>query len=130
MATDFAVSDVLPATPEAVYDAWLSSTGHSAMTGADAEIDPRPGGAFQAWDGYISGTTIELEPGRRIVQDWRTSEFDAADPDSRIEVRLERADQGTRITVSHTNIPDGQPDYEQGWRDNYFDPMREFFAEA
>ena len=130
MAVDFLVSDVLPAAPEAIYGAWLSSRDHGAMTGADAEIDPRPGGAFTAWDGYISGTTIELEPGRRIVQAWRTSEFDPADPDSRIEVLLEAADGGTRITLNHSNIPDGQPDYEQGWRDNYFDPMREYFGTA
>jgi activator of HSP90 ATPase len=95
-----------------------------------AEIDPRPGGAFQAWDGYITGTTLELEPGRRIVQSWRTSDFAPDDPDSRIEVLLEPAAEGTLFTLHHTNIPDGQSGYEEGWRDNYFDPMRAFFTPA
>jgi uncharacterized protein YndB with AHSA1/START domain len=81
MAYEFTVSDVLPATPAAVYHAWMSSDGHAAMTGAEADIDPRVGGEFSAWDGYISGRTLALEPGRRIVQAWRTSEFDAADHD-------------------------------------------------
>jgi hypothetical protein len=35
---------------------------------------------------------------------------------------------GTEITLHHTAIPDGQSGYEQGWRDNYFDPMREYFS--
>jgi activator of HSP90 ATPase len=128
MAYEFTVSDVLAAKPMAVYDAWMSADGHAAMTGAGAEVDPRVGGEFSAWDGYISGRTLVLEPGRRIVQSWRSSEFDDGDDDSQIEVLLEEVPEGTRIALRHSNIPDGQSGYEQGWRDNYFDPMREYFA--
>ncbi|MGD0121292.1 MAG: hypothetical protein ABSC46_01880 [Candidatus Limnocylindrales bacterium] len=66
MACEFTVSDVIPATPMAVYDAWMSNDGHGGMAGAAAEIDLREGGEFSAWDGYISGRTLALEPGRRI----------------------------------------------------------------
>ncbi|MBF6605691.1 MAG: hypothetical protein IVW53_08950 [Chloroflexi bacterium] len=38
------------------------------------------------------------------------------------------AGPGTLITLHQTNIPEGQSGYEQGWRDNYFDPMRAFFT--
>jgi activator of HSP90 ATPase len=119
---------VLPATPEAIYAAWLTSDGHSAMTGSQARVDARVGGEFEAWDGYISGRTLALEPGRRIVQSWRTAEFSAADEDSRIEVLLEPLAGGTRITLRHTNVPNDQRGYEQGgWQENYFDPMRAYF---
>ena len=128
MAYQFTVSDVIPATPMAVYDAWMSNDGHTGMTGAGAQIDAREGGEFSAWDGYISGRTVVLEPGRRIVQSWRTSEFEPTDPDSQIEVLLREVPGGTEITLRHTAIPDGQSGYEQGWRDNYFDPMREYFS--
>ena len=128
MAYGFIVSDIIPARPEAVFDAWMSSAQHAAMTGEDAEIDPRVGGAFRAGDGYITGTTLELEQGRRIVQFWRTTDFAASDPDSRIEVFLEPDGQQTLLTLRHTDIPDGQSGYEQGWRDYYFAPMRAFFA--
>jgi uncharacterized protein YndB with AHSA1/START domain len=125
---EFTVSDVLPATPEEVYDAWISDDGHAAMTGGLAEIDPRVGGQFSAWDGYITGRTLVLEPGRRIVQAWRTSDFRVADPNSQIEVVLTAVPGGTEIKLHHTAIPDGQAGYEQGWRDNYFDPMRDYFS--
>jgi uncharacterized protein YndB with AHSA1/START domain len=128
MAYEFTVSDVVPASPQAVYEAWMSSDAHGKMTGDAAEIDLRVGGEFTAWGGYISGRTLALEPGRRIVQSWRTSDFRAADHDSQLEVILDPVPEGTKITLHHTNVPDGQSGYEQGWRDNYFDPMREYFS--
>src|SRR5208337_1777476 len=71
MKTDsIRVSAVLPAEPKAVYDAWMSSKGHAAMTGSPAKITARVGGAFSAWDGYISGKNLELEQGARILQSW------------------------------------------------------------
>jgi len=86
MTYDFELTALLPATPEAVYDAWLSSEGHSKMTGGSAQIDPVVGGDFVAWDGYITGTTLELDRPRRIVQTWRTTNFTDEDEDSTIEV--------------------------------------------
>jgi activator of HSP90 ATPase len=72
---------------------------------------------------------VALEPGRRIVQAWRTSEFAASHPDSEIEVSLEPADGGTRLTLLHRNVPDGQLGYEHGgWQESYFDPMKEYFS--
>ncbi len=129
MAYDFEVSDVIPATPDAIYAAWMSSEGHAAMTGADATVDPGVGTDFTAWDGYITGRTLTLEPGHRIVQSWRTDEFSDTDADSQIEVLLEPVTVGTRITIHHTQVPDGQLGYEQGgWQESYFDPMKAHFS--
>src|SRR5260221_6448827 len=129
MAIEFELTAFVPAAPQDVYDAWLSSEGHSAMTGGGAVIDPTVGGAFTAWDGYIDGTTLELEPPRRIVQTWRTTSFTEEDEDSRIEVVLEPEGEGTRLTLRHTNVPDGHTGYEDGgWKRSYFDPMAAHFG--
>ena len=126
---DFEVSDTIPAEPRVIYDAWMSSAGHTAMTGGEAKVDPAIGGAFEAWDGYITGRTIELDPGRRILQSWRTSEFIPEDADSSIEVLLTPVDGGTLITLHHRSVPTGQRGYEEGgWQDNYFDPMKAYFG--
>jgi activator of HSP90 ATPase len=63
------------------------------------------------------------------VQAWRTSEFPANAPDSRLEVILDPAPGGTMLTLNHSNIPDGQGErYQHGWVENYFEPMREYFT--
>ena len=129
MPDSIEVSDTVPASARQVYEAWLDSAEHSSFTGAAALIDPRVGGEHTAWDGYIRGTTIILEPYTRIVQTWRTTDFPADSPDSRLEVRLAEVEGGTRLTLVHTAIPDGQgPEYEQGWRDWYFAPLRRYFG--
>ena len=125
----FTVSTDLPARPEQIYEAWLSSEGHSQMTGSPAEIEGRSGGKFKTWDGYIWGKTLELEAPGRIVQAWRTSEFPEHSPDSRVEILLEEVPSGAKVTLVHTGIPDGQgEDYKQGWEEFYFTPMRTYFS--
>ncbi len=126
----FTVSAWMPASPAQIYQAWLSSEGHTAMTGSPAWVEPGIGGKFSAWDGYISGTTLELDPERRILQSWRTTEFPENSPDSRLEVLLATEGRGTRITLNHSEIPEGQAeDYLQGWQDYYFAPMAEYFGD-
>ncbi len=123
------VSAVIPAEPAAVYKAWMSSKGHTAMTGSAATVTPRAGCRFSAWDGYISGKTLSLKPPSRITQSWRTTEFDEDDEDSKLEVVLEKAKTGTKVTLKHTHIPAGQgPGYRKGWIDFYFTPMKEYFS--
>lgn len=130
MPESIKLSAVIPARPERIYEAWLDGREHSAFTGGGtASVDPRVGGAFTAWDGYIQGTTQALEPGRRIVQRWRTTDFPPEAPDSLLEVLLEETPRGTRVTLVHTNIPDGQgQEYKQGWKDYYLAPMKQYFA--
>ncbi len=128
MTIEFEISTIIPATPEAIYRAWLSSEGHSAMTGASAEITDELGAEFEAWDGYITGRNLELEPGRRIVQAWRTSEFGEDEPDSRLEVTLEPVGDKTKLTLRHTGLSPGGEQYEQGWVESYFEPMIDYFT--
>ena len=128
MTYDFKLECDLAAPPNAVYEAWLDSGAHSAMTGGEAKIDKRVGGAYTAWDGYISGKTLELRPGERIVQSWRTTRFRAADADSTIAVQFAPIKAGTRLTLNHKGVPDGHTSYEKGgWRDFYFEPMKAYF---
>ena len=122
------LSVILPVSPEVVFRAWLDSEGHSAMTGSAAVVNPEIRGEFSAWDGYISGRTIEVESPHRIVQEWRTTDFPEGSGDSVVELRFEGVERGTRLVLIHTQIPEGQAEnYEEGWKEFYFTPMERFF---
>lgn len=128
MKNGFTISDIIPAKASEIYEAWLNSEGHTAMTGSTAQVDGKVGGKFTAWDGYISGTTLDLTTYQRIVQAWRTSEFPDNAPDSRVEILLEEVESGTKLTIIHSDMPEDQVEsYRQGWDDFYYKPMKEYF---
>lgn len=122
-------STTLPATPAQVYAAWLSSEGHSAMTGGRATIDAVTGAGFTCWGGYIRGHNLELIPGERIVQGWRTMDFPSDAADSHLIITLTAVPEGTQLDLVHRNIPAGQGErYFAGWHERYFAPMARYFA--
>ncbi len=123
------VTSTFNATPHEVYEAWLSTDGHSAMTGSPAEVSSEVGGEFTAWDNYIWGTNLELVPDTKIIQSWRTTEFPDNAPDSELTIELEPEDDGTKVTITHSNVPpDQEASYEAGWQEHYFEPMQDYFG--
>ena len=126
----FTVSTELYASPKSVYDAWLNGAQHGEMTQSPASSSTEVAGIFTAHDGYINGINLELEDARRILQTWRTSQFEDTDPDSSVEITLDEVPDGTLVTLKQWNIPDGQAEgYECGWQDFYFTPMQDYFSE-
>ncbi|MGP0092159.1 MAG: SRPBCC domain-containing protein [Xanthobacteraceae bacterium] len=129
MPYDYTLTAIIPASPQEIYRAWLDSAAHSEMTGAEARMSDEIGGEVSAWDGYITGRNLELVPHERIVQSWRTTEFTDDHGDSIIAVILEEDDEGTLLTLVHSNVPEGLTSYEEsGWQEHYFEPMAVFFS--
>ena len=125
------ISEVIPASPQRIFSAWMDSAQHSAFTGDEATVVPEVGGELRAAGGYIQGRTLELNEGSRIVQSWRTTEFPPESPDSRVEITLEPTLGGTLVTLLHTDIPVGQGDrYRQGWNEYYLSRMKAYFSDG
>lgn len=117
----------LPATPRAVFDAWMSSTKHAAFTGDAARISRTVGGRFSTYGGYATGQNLELEPGKRIVQLWRASDWPEG-VGSKLTVRLVRVRGGTRLTFVQTGVPpDQRGSIAAGWKEWYWEPLEKFF---
>jgi len=125
------ISEVIPATPQRIFSAWMDSAEHSAFTGDKAMVVARVGGEHRAANGYIQGRTLELNEGSRIVQSWRTTEFPPESPDSRVEITLEPTLGGTLVTLLHTDIPVGQGDrYRQSWNEYYLSRLKAYFSDG
>jgi len=120
--------EIIPATPMEVYEAYIDEEKQTEFTGSKATSDPRVGGEFTAWDGYITGKYIELKPGRKIVQEWRSSDFPEGAPPSRFEIGLREVKGGTELTMIHSGVPEEvAEDIGQGWKDYYWVPMKKYF---
>ena len=130
MATEeIRVSALIQASPNRIYAAWLDERQHSAFTGGRATVEPWVGGRHTAWEGYSEGMLVELDTGRRLVMTWRTTDFPKDAEDSRVEVPLDPVAGGTKVTLVHTQVPEGQAEkYKAGWKEFYLDPMKKFFG--
>ncbi|MFT6209654.1 MAG: activator of HSP90 ATPase [Bacteroidia bacterium] len=130
MATLITLNEQFSVSATKLYNAWLNSEEHAKMTGGEAECSDVVGGLFSVWDGYITGKNLSLVVDSEIVQTWRSTEFKDSDADSKLTVRFKNNQEGCELTLIHQNIPDDQPDYEKGWEDHYFVPMREYFRDS
>ncbi|PCI35361.1 MAG: hypothetical protein COB60_03510 [Flavobacteriaceae bacterium] len=125
---EFTLTTVLQASPKEIYAAWLNSDAHTKMTGGQATASHKIGGAFTAWDGYIWGANLELIPTIKIVQSWRTNEFEEAAEDAVITVVFKEENGATLLTLVHTNVPEDGDKYKKGWVVHYFEPMAAYFS--
>ena len=120
---------VVPAVPEAVWEAWTTSEGARAFFAPEAAIEARPGGAFELWfdpaqepglRGSEGCKVLEAEAPAHLAFTWN---FPPSIPSvrgerTRVDVLLTPEAGGTRVTLSQTGWRDG-PDWDKGWA--YFD---------
>jgi len=121
------------ASPKEVYEALMDSRRHARFTGSKASISRRVHGKIMAYDGYITGENIELEPGRRIVQSWKANDscWKPEGHFSKATFSLKRTRTGTRLTFFQSAVPVScYKSLRQGWHDAYWKPMKKMFEET
>ena len=122
-------SVTLNASPAELYEAFLDSKKHSAVTGAPAKISRTAGGRFTAFGGQLRGRTLLTVPKRLIVQAWRSSQWKAGEPDSILILRFSKAAPGGTIDLVHVNVPaHDHKGVTQGWRIYYWKPWKSYLA--
>ncbi len=116
--------------PQAVYDAYLSSQGHSDMTGAPAtwyrpstkadvavgqDGDELHAFGMKGQDGklkyLLGGKVLKLVPGKEIVMTWRPVAWDAqaksgTDLECILILTLKKTFAGTELQLVQANIPE------------------------
>jgi len=119
---------VLKASSNRVYEALLDAQQFGEFTGLAAEIGHEAGGSFSCFGGYISGRNIELIPNKRIVQAWRSKDWEDG-VYSIVRFELEGRGSETRLVMDHSGFPEGQKEHlESGWPKNYWEPLRKHLA--
>lgn len=120
----------IPASPKEVYSALMSSAKHTKFTGAKAVIGKKKGDTYYTYDGYITGKNIELIPDEKIVQTWIAMEDKwPAGHESIITFNLKPKGRNTVITFVHQDVPVAiAKNFVSGWKDYYWNPLKEFFS--
>ena len=82
MRTIISQSVVLPAPAESLFEMYTDPAKHAVITGAPVAISIEPGSAFQAFNGTLTGATLQIIPRHLVLQSWRSTKFNDGDPGS------------------------------------------------
>jgi activator of HSP90 ATPase len=117
---DFTVS------PQRVYDALITTKEFHAFSGMAATINGVAGGAFTIFDGHIMGRNVELVPGKRVVQAWRTTDWPAGIY-SIARFELEARGSGTHLVFDQTGFPEAErASLTAGWESHYWALLKKY----
>ena len=119
----------LPATAFDLYRMYLNARRHAAIIGAPVKISSKPGSAFRAFNGALSGRMLFTRPGRMIVQTWRSTGFGPKDIDSTLILTFWPRGKSGRIELVHVNVADRDArGVNEGWRKYYWRPWRAYLT--
>jgi uncharacterized protein YndB with AHSA1/START domain len=115
------------ATPARVYAALMDEKKHARFTGQPARIDRRVGGKFTCYGAYINGVTLELQPGKHIVQARRSRNWPKGTY-TIVAFKLSKAAGGrTTLRFSQVGVPaNDYRDKNKGWRTHYWEPLKRY----
>jgi activator of HSP90 ATPase len=118
---------VFNASPDEVYDALINEKKHAQFTGEPAKLRPKAGAAFTCYEGYITGITLELEPGKKIVQAWRSRDWPAGHYSIVTFALAKKSGNTTELHFTQIGVPaDDYADKNKGWRTHYWEPLKKF----
>ena len=116
----------IKASPDKIYNALMSATEFSEVTGAPAEIAVDEGGKFSCFGGQIVGRHIELCPNKRIVQAWRAGPWETG-VYSIVKFEISKSGDSTTVSLEQSGFPEDAAEHlEGGWHKMYWEPLKAY----
>jgi activator of HSP90 ATPase len=122
-------SVVLPVPAEHLFEMYIDPAKHAAITGAPVAISVAAGSAFEAFNGALTGTILQIIPQRLVIQSWRSIKFNDGDPDSTLILAFTPEGTNGRIDLVHLDVP--AHDYQgvvEGWETHYWSAWRRYLT--
>lgn len=116
-------SYVINAPLEKVWEALVDPQVIDDWGGGPAEMDDKVGTEFKLWGGDIWGKNLEIEPNKKLVQDWYGGDWNES---SKMTFILKSEGNKTIVDLFQENVPDSEEKViADGWKKFYMGPMKE-----
>ncbi len=117
------------ASKEAIYHALTDSKEFTNFSGANAEIDAKPGGFASLFTGYIQGYFIEMKQNERLIMAWKDC-YNWSDGEySILTISLESNGDETTLTWHQEGVPEREVDHlSKGVGRKYITPLQNYLA--
>lgn len=127
--TDLDLSVEMIASSADVYSTLLDKQRVCVWTRSSKSImEAKVGSEFLLFDGNISGTIVDLEVNKKIVQKWRLRSW-PKDHYSTVTFTLDDKGDSTMIKLVQTGVPVGEKaQVKANWNQYYFNPIKGAFG--
>jgi activator of HSP90 ATPase len=114
----------IDAEPEDVYACLTNPFTIELWSDMKAKMEAREGTEFELFDGDIAGKILELEPNKKVVQQWY---FGDQETPSIVTFKIHPDKGKVSLELIHTNIPDEvYEEMAEGWKKYYLGRIKEF----
>lgn len=110
-----------------VEEVWKALTDPEYIDGwgaGKAKMSGDEGMNFSLWGGDVHGKNTKVVKNKLLVQDWISGDWDKP---SIATFKLDQDGENTILDFSNENVPSKEhDDIENGWKDYYFGPLKEY----
>ena len=116
------------ATPDEVFELLTDQEKVALWGGGKSILEPKVGGKFEMFDGWVHGKVLDYNPGKSLSYTWRPEDFKQDWADSVVSYHLSASKGGTEVKLEHHKLPTQKEamNHESGWEDHVFGPINEF----
>lgn len=117
------------ATPDEVMELLTNPDFIRDWSGEESLIEKFVGGKFVLFDGWVEGKVLKITTDE-LAYTWKPSNWPESMQSSEVHFKLEPANHGTEVYVTHTNLPNKEEfeNYKLGWDKNFFALIGEYLA--
>jgi len=128
--TSIKLSIVVTAKPGEVFAALTEPHRIAAWSGQKGKVAAKVGGTFELFDGWVKGTVLEFNPGKRLAHTWLPGDWPADAHESVVRYTLTPSGKGTKIVLEHSNLPNEteKKNHTSGWKEFVLDPLKTHFT--
>jgi activator of HSP90 ATPase len=129
-AKSFTLSASFPFSSEAVFTAFTNARQIAVWSGQKGKIQPTIGGKMELFDGWVKGTVLAYESGKRLSFTWKPVEW-AKESQSSIETcSFNAIKNGSKLTLKHSGFPNDSElqSHKVGWTEFVFDPLKMYLT--
>ncbi|MDX2188428.1 MAG: SRPBCC domain-containing protein [Bacteroidota bacterium] len=127
MENEFRITRIIKAPIQKVFEA-LSNPQIISEYAGETVLEPKLGGKFSMFDGWVNGKVLAYQPNSLLSYTWKPNDWDADADESIVSYKLIADKENTIIELTHTNLPDETEatNHEKGWEEYVFQPLEEF----
>src|SRR5215467_3865088 len=129
MRTIISQSIVLPASAENLFVMYTDPAKHAAITGAPVAINLERGSPFQAFNGTLTGATLQIIPQRLVIQSWCSTKFKDGIQISTLILAFTPEGTNGRMDLVHLDVPThNYQSVVEGWETYCWTPWRRYLT--